>query len=452
MDSPLKKIDLIEVKKSLKKIPWDPEGKVSDVVGMVVEAKMPHSKLSTVAEIEVESKGTNVLAEVVGFKGDRTLLLPYSSLTGIGPGSRIKGQRFYDQFPVGDYLLGQIVDPFLRSLSGTPLYVPKGTSLIPLENEPPNPLSRSRINKVMPLGIRAIDGLLTFCEGQRMGIMAGSGVGKSVLLGMVARGSGAEINVIGLIGERGREVRELIEKEIGPEGLSRSVIVVSTSDQSPLMRIRAAKMVTSIAEYFSAQGKKVLLMMDSLTRVAQAQREIGLAIGEPPTTKGYTPSVFSLLPKLLERCGPQPTGKGSISGLYTVLVDGDDFNDPIPDTVRSILDGHVVLTRQLANSGHFPAIDIMQSISRVMNDVVTDDHREKANFLKSLISTYYENLDYIQIGSYHAGSNRTLDLAIKLMPRIKEYLCQDMKDLTSFFDAIGGIDLTLGLSEGNKQK
>jgi flagellum-specific ATP synthase len=289
------------------------------------------------------------------------------------------------------------------------------------------------------MGIRAIDSMLTFGEGQRVGVMAGSGVGKSVLMGMIARGSAADVNVIGLVGERGREVREFIERDLGPEGLARSVVVCSTSDQSPLMRLRAAKATTAIAESFSQQGKRVLLMMDSLTRVAMAQREIGLAIGEPPTTKGYPPSVFSILPKLLERCGPQADGHGSISGLYTVLVDGDDFNDPIPDAVRSILDGHINLSRSLAAKGHFPAIEVATSTSRVMRDIVDDEHWQLASTVRQLIGVYQENIDYIQIGSYQQGTNPTLDAAITLMPAIEQFLRQGIDERSSLQEALQGM-------------
>jgi flagellum-specific ATP synthase len=291
-------------------------------------------------------------------------------------------------------------------------------------------MTRQRVSQPFSLGIRCIDGLLTFGEGQRIGIMAGSGVGKSVMLGMIAKASDADVNVIGLIGERGREVREFIERDLGPEGLARSVVVVVTGDQSPLLRIRAARVVTAIAEHFASKDKKVLVMMDSLTRVAMAQREIGLAVGEPPTTKGYPPSVFSLLPKLLERCGPQ--SRGSISGLFTVLVDGDDFNEPIADAARGILDGHVVLSRTLAARHHFPAIDITNSTSRVMHDIVDRDHQDAAAFIKMLMGVYQENFDYVQIGSYQTGTNPNLDTAIRLMPSIEKFLKQDRSELCSY--------------------
>jgi flagellum-specific ATP synthase len=331
------------------------------------------------------------------------------------------------------------VDPLIRPLIGDELGVPERAPLAPLEREAPNPMQRARVTNRLSLGIRAMDGLLTFGEGQRVGIMAGSGVGKSVLMGMIARGSAADVNVIGLIGERGREVREFIERDLGPEGLARSVVVCSTSDQSPLMRIRAAKATTAIAESFSMAGKRVLLMMDSLTRVAMAQREIGLAVKEPPTTKGYPPSVFSLLPRLLERCGPQAHGRGSISGLYTVLVDGDDFNEPIADAARSILDGHINLSRALAAKGHFPAIEVNTSISRVMHDIVDGEHWELAKTMRELIGTYNENYDLVQVGGYQPGTNPTLDVALTLMPSINSYLRQAINDRSSIDAAVDGI-------------
>jgi flagellum-specific ATP synthase len=384
-----------------------------------------------------------VIAEVVGFKDDRSLLLPYSSIAGIAPGASVSGKRTVDKILVGDFLLGRVLDPMMKPLIGEPIEIPDyathtplfNQAWVPIEKDAPNPMTRSRIEKPLSLGIRAIDGLLTFGEGQRIGIMAGSGVGKSVLLGMIARGSAADINVIGLIGERGREVREFLERDLGPEGLARSVVVCVTGDQSPLMRIRAAKVVTSIAEYFSSRGKNVLMMMDSLTRVAMAQREIGLAVGEPPTTKGYPPSTFSLLPRLLERCGPQGPSEGCISGIYTVLVDGDDFNDPIPDAARSILDGHIQLSRSLAARGHFPAIDVGGSVSRVMHDIIDEDHWGLSQTFKTLMGTYQENFDYVQIGSYQSGTNPTLDVALQLMPQIEGFLKQGINELSTIGEA-----------------
>ncbi len=433
----LKQFDRTDLRQSFGFINWNPSGKVTDVVGTVVEAHLPSSRLGTIVNISVKGQA-DVLAEVVGFRDDKALLLPYGNLSGISPGCAVSGRRTEDRITVGDHLLGRVVDPMMNVMVGE-VPEPIRPIVVPVERDAPNPLLRGRVENKLSLGIRAMDSLLTFGEGQRVGIMAGSGVGKSVLMGMIARGSSADVNVIGLIGERGREVREFIERDLGAEGLKRSVVVCSTSDQSPLMRIRAAKAVTAVAEAFSAQGKRVLLMMDSLTRVAMAQREIGLAIGEPPTTKGYPPSVFSLLPRLLERCGPQVAGKGSISGLYTVLVDGDDFNDPIPDAVRAILDGHVNLSRSLAAKSHFPAIEVSTSISRVMHDVVDPDHWQLASTLRMLMGVYQENYDYIQIGSYQHGTNPTLDAAIKLMPAIETFLKQGITEKSTMEKAMEGM-------------
>lgn len=390
-------------------------------------------------EIDVSGSKDSILAEVVGFKQSKTLLLPFSELSGISTGALIRNQGCHEFITVGDFLQGKIVDPFLQSFTGEALKGPEKADRVPINKEAPNPLLRNRISKPISLGVRAIDGLLTFGEGQRIGLMAGSGVGKSVLMGMIARGSEADINVIGLIGERGREVREFLEKELGEDGIKKSIVVVVTSDQSPLMRIRGAKVVTAIAEYFSAKGKKVLLMMDSLTRVAQAQREIGLSVGEPPTSKAYPPSVFSLLPRLLERSGPQLKGQGSISGFYTVLVDGDDFNDPLPDAIRSILDGHINLSRSLANKGHFPAIEITSSVSRVMNDITPSQQQQLAIQIRELIATYEENFDFIQMGGYQEGTNPVLDRAIQIMPLINAYLRQPMDYLSTMEEAIHGL-------------
>lgn len=437
-----------ELRRALSSVNWNLQGKVTDIVGTVVVASLPNSHVGTVVNISVPGNESGIVAEVVGFKDEKALLLPFSSLAGISPGCSVRGQRTLDRIQVGDFLLGKVVDPFLTPLTDSTPYVPKDLPWVPIDRDAPNPMLRCRIEQPLSLGIRALDGLLTFGEGQRIGIMSGSGVGKSVLMGMIARGSAADINVIGLIGERGREVKEFLERDLGPEGLARSVVVVVTSDQSPLMRIRGAKVVTAIGEYFASLGKRVLLMMDSLTRVAMAQREIGLAIGEPPTTKGYPPSVFSLLPRLLERCGQQGQGKGSISGLYTVLVDGDDFNDPMPDAARAILDGHINLSRSLAAKGHFPAIEVSTSASRVMYDIVTKDHWEGANRLKALMGVYQENFDYVQIGTYRPGSNPMMDQAIALMPLIESYLKQDINELTTFDEALSRLYAIL--AEGAK--
>ena len=431
----IKRFDRDNIKKKWRGARWQCSGKVTEVVGTIVEAHLPGCRLGTIVDIMLPGDEA-VPAEVVGFRNDRAVLLPFSNLNGVSPGCQVTGQKDLDKIPTGDFLLGRIVDPMMNVLSGDPLVIPDHVARVPIDRAAPNPMSRSRIANKLGLGVKAMDGLLTFGEGQRIGVMAGAGVGKSVLLGMMARNSEADVNVIALIGERGREVREFLERDLGAEGLRRSVIVCVTGDQSPLMRIRGAKAATAIAEHFSGQGKRVLLMMDSLTRVAMAQREIGLAAGEPPTTKGYPPSVFSLLPQLLERCGPQEAGRGSISGLYTVLVDGDDFNDPVTDAARSILDGHIHLSRRLANIGHFPAIEVNTSVSRVMHDVVDSEHWELAGAIKQLMGVYEENIDLVQLGGYQTGSNPTLDAAITLKPLIDQFLKQGMTEPSTIDSAL----------------
>ena len=431
----IRKFDKSILTDCFKKIGFESFGKVTDIKGNIIEAHLPRTSVGTVIKMESprDSKSFNqsntVLGEVIGFRDEyKVTILPYGSIAGIGPGCAVKSVDIWNHIRLSNSLLGRVINPMMEPLDRPEAPIAGQSVSVPLEKNAPNPLSRSRIQKPMQLGIRAIDGLLTFGEGQRIGILAGAGVGKSVLLGMIARNTSADVNVIGLIGERGREVREFIERDLGEEGLKRSVVVVTTSDQSPLLRVRAAKVVTALAEGFSSQGKNVLLFMDSLTRVAMAQREIGQARQETPTSKGYTTSVFALLPALLERCGPQPEGQGSISGIYTVLMDGDDLNDPIPDAARSILDGQILLSRSLANKGHFPAIDLSGSISRVMNDIISDEHRELAQTVRALLGTYKENLDFIQIGAYQSGSNPTLDAAINLMPTIERFLKQGLNE------------------------
>jgi len=426
-------------KARMSSIRWNPRGKVTDVVGTIVEASLPASQLGSLVEIAVDGPQQRVLAEVVSFRKEHVILLPYTDVTGIRPGALVTPQSMLDKIPVGNFLLGQVVDPFINSLTGNKNLVPEKCDFSSIDMPAPNPMERSRITRSLGLGIRALDGLLTFGDGQRMGIMAGAGVGKSVLLGMIARDTDADVNVIGLIGERGREVREFLERDLGPEGLKKSVVVAVTGDQSPLMKVRAAKVVTSIAEHFSRCGKRVLIMMDSLTRVAMAQREIGLAIGEAPTTKGYTPSVFALLPRLLERSGPQMPGRGNISALYSVLAEGDDLNDPIADSARSILDGQINLTRALAAKGHYPAIDVTTSISRVMSDIATQEHLRLANRMKSLLGTYNENFDLVQIGAYQPGANPKLDEALAMMPLLERYLMQSTSDRSTIDSAVLGL-------------
>lgn len=438
MSDVLKHFDRRTLRAAFGQVNWNPSGKVTDVVGILVEAHIPGARLGTVVNILVKGQ-TDVLAEVVGFKDDKVLLLPYSNLDGISPGSAVTGKRTVDRLPVGDFLLGKVIDPLMNPLIGS-LTIPERAPMALLDRDAPNPMSRERIKNTLCLGVRAIDALLTFGEGQRVGVMASAGVGKSVLMGMIARGSSADVNVIGLIGERGREVKEFLERDLGPEGLARSVVVCVTGDQSPLMRVRGAKAVVAIAEAFSAQGKSVLVMMDSLTRVAMAQREIGLARGEPPTTRGYTPSVFSLLPRLLERCGPQPIGHGSISGLFTVLAEGAEVrDDPIAEAARSILDGHIILSRDLANKGHFPAIDVPESVSRVMSDIVSKEHGDMAMMIRAMLGAYKEARDLLEIGAYQQGSNPTIDAAIALMPYIDSFLKQGISERSTFAMAVEGM-------------
>ena len=409
-------------------------GKVHRIVGLVVEGTCPRSSIGSLCEIEPMQEGGEIIpAEIVGYSNSRALLMPLGELRGLGPGSRIRVKKEQATISVGDAMLGRVLDGMAQPLDqGPPLYLPheKGLYSLPL-----GPMQRETIADPLDLGIRAINGLLTCGIGQRMGIMAGSGVGKSVLLGMMAKYAKADINVIALIGERGREVREFIERDLGPEGLKHSVIVAVTSDQSPLLRMRGAFVATAIAEYFSQKGKNVLLMMDSVTRFAMAMREIGLSIGEPPTTKGYTPSVFATLPKLLERAG-NFQNQGSITGLYTVLVDGDDLTEPVADSVRSILDGHIVLSRSLAAKNHYPAIDVMMSTSRVMRDITSSRHRELAGKARSVMAVYRESEDLINIGAYAAGSNKKIDYAISRMDAINTFLTQGFDEPFTLEDTI----------------
>ncbi len=366
----------------------------------------------------------------MGFREGLVLLMPIGEMHGIGPGCEVVAAQKTLQVKVGMELLGRVLDGLGNPMDG------KGPILskieYPLHAEPPDPLQRPRIKDSLYVGVRAIDGLITLGSGQRIGIMAGSGVGKSTLLSMIARNTEADISVISLVGERGREVRDFIERDLGEEGLKRSVVVVATSDKPALVRIKGAMTATAIAEYFRDQGRRVVLMMDSVTRFAMAQREVGLTIGEPPATRGYTPSVFALLPRLLERAGT--SARGSITGIYTVLVDGDDMNEPIADAVRSILDGHIVLSRAIAAQNHFPAIDILASVSRVMTDVVTKEHREAAQHMRALMAVYKEAEDLIHIGAYVKGSSKKIDEAIEKIDAINDFLCQGVFDVTSFED------------------
>lgn len=405
-------------------------GKVTKVVGLVAEGAGIRAPLGAVCHMMPEDGGESIAAEVVGFRDGHLVFMPYGDMRGIRPGSLIRNSSLPPIFPVGDQLLGRAFDAFGAPLDGGSVIA--SDSWAPLYAMPPNPLQRPRINEPLDVGVRAINSLLTLGKGQRVGIMAGSGVGKSTLMGMMARYTEADINVIGLIGERGREVVEFMEKDLGPEGMARSVLVIATSDQSPLVRMRAAYAATAVAEHFRDQGKNVLLMMDSVTRFAMAAREVGLAVGEPPTTKGYTPTVFAQLPKLLERAGR--SADGTITGIYTVLVDGDDFNEPIADAVRSILDGHIVLTRDLADQGHFPAIDVLKSISRLRSDICSREDVEAGRTLTRHLATFRKVEDMINIGAYVAGSNPDIDKAIAMHGPINGFLQQDITDCQPLAD------------------
>jgi flagellum-specific ATP synthase len=375
-----------------------------------------------------------ILAEVVGFRGDRVLLMPLGVMDGIKPGSEVVATRQAHQVAVGDALLGRMLDGLGVPMDGGPTL--DLCDFTPVNATPPNSLTRPRVKHPLQVGVRALDGVLTLGQGQRMGVFAGSGVGKSTLMGMIARNTNADVNVIGLVGERGREVRDFVEESLGPEGCQRSVVVVATSDQPALVRIKAAFTATAIAEYFRDQGKNVLLMMDSITRLAQAQREVGLAIGEPPATRGYTPSVFAMLPRLLERAGTASNGDGSITGIYTVLVDGDDMNEPIADAVRGILDGHIVLSRELAHRGHYPAIDVLQSVSRVMPQIVPPEQLKSAGLLRELLAAYRDAEDLIRIGAYVDGSDPRVDRARAKINTIEAFLRQSVNEASSYFDTL----------------
>ncbi len=406
--------------------PFKQLGKVDQVVGLVVESFGPQASIGDMCVIFTPD-GKQVQAEVVGFRDRKTLLMPLQETVGIARGSLVGRSNRPYAIAVGRELLGRVLDGTGQPMDGKgPL---KTRHTVPVHNFPPNPLTRERVSRPISTGVRAIDGLLTCGLGQRVGIFAGSGVGKSVLLGMLARNTSADINVIALIGERGREVRDFLERDLGEEGLKRSVVITVTSEHAALLRIKGALIATAISEYFAGLGLNVLLMMDSLTRVAMALREVGLAVGEPPTTKGYTPSVFAFLPRLLERAGS--FAAGSITGMYTVLVESDDMNDPVADTTRSIIDGHIVLSRRLAQAGHYPAIDVLQSISRVMVDVTPAAHVAHANAVKDMLATYQEAEDLINIGAYVKGSNPEIDRAVSMRPRIKAFQTQQMFEKTT---------------------
>jgi flagellum-specific ATP synthase len=407
-------------------------GKITQVIGLIIESLGPGANLGELCYVYPNTGSTRIQAEVVGFKENKILLMPLGDLNGIGPGCEVVATGDCFRVGVGPKLLGRIIDGLGHPLDGKgPLEI---VDDYPVIAHPPNPLERKRITEPLSVGVKAIDGILTCGKGQRIGIFSGSGVGKSTLLGMVARNTSADVNVIGLIGERGREVREFLEKDLGEEGLKRSVVIVATSDQPALVRLKGAMVATTVAEYFRNQGLNVMLMMDSVTRFAMAQREVGLAVGEPPATRGYTPSVFALLPKILERSGT--SAYGTITGLYTVLVDGDDHNEPIADSVRGILDGHIVLTRELAMQNQYPAIDILASVSRVMIDIVDREHQKAADEVKSIMATYRGAKDLIDIGAYAKGSNPKIDHAIGKIDSVIEFLKQGIDEKNSYENTV----------------
>lgn len=409
------------------------KGRISQAIGLTLEATGPRVSLGELCYIKTNYSNRQLVpAEVAGFKNNRVLLMPLGNLEGIGPGSELLATGSSLRVNVGMELKGRVLNGLGEPIDDRGRLKLEGS--YPVMNMPPGPLKRARIKEILPLGVKAIDGLNTVGKGQRMGILSGSGVGKSTLLGMIARNTEADINVIALIGERGREVREFLERDLGEEGLARSVVIVATSDQPALVRLKGAFVATSIAEYFRDQGKDVLLLMDSLTRFALAQREVGLAIGEPPATRGYTPSVFALLPTLLERAGTSE--KGTITGLYAVLVEGDDINEPITDAVRGILDGHIALNRQMANLNIYPAIDVAQSISRVMIDLVSSEHMDNANRFRSIMATYEQARDLIDIGAYKKGSNPRIDEAVAVIEKCRDFIRQGIYEEAAFADIL----------------
>lgn len=416
-------------------------GKITKIVGLVAEGYCPESSVGTLCELApLDAVSAPIPAEIVGFRNGHALLMPLGELRGLGPGSLIKVCQTRATIRAGEELLGRVIDAMENPIDdGPPPYLP---ATMPIYGLPPNPMHRDPISQPLDLGVKAINGLMTCGTGQRMGIMAGSGIGKSVLLGMMAKHTKADVNVIALIGERGREVREFVERDLGEESLKRSVVLVATSDQSPLIRMRGAFVATAIAEYFCSQGKNVLFMMDSLTRFAMAMREVGLAIGEPPTSKGYTPSVFATLPRLLERAGNFKKA-GSITGLYAVLVEGDDLNEPIADAVRSILDGHIVLSRDLAAKNHYPAIDILNSSSRVMRDIVEPRHIELNGKIREILTTYHEAEDLINIGAYKAGSNPKIDYTLSRIEAVNDFLRQAVDQPADISTAVAAMEKLL---------
>jgi flagellum-specific ATP synthase len=408
-------------------------GKIDKVIGMMIESNGPECKVGDLCKIYGHGNKKYVSAEVVGFRGNKVLLMPYEEPEGISSGNLVEATHSSLRIGMSENLIGRVINAVGEPIDdGGPI---DHDLHYEVQSVSSNPLSRPRIHDILEFGIKPIDGLLTIGKGQRMGIFSGSGVGKSTLMGMIARNVKADVNVIALVGERGREVREFLERDLGPEGLARSVLVVATSDQPPMQRMKCAMVATTIAEYFKDLGKDVLLMMDSLTRFAMAQREIGLATGEPPVARGYTPSIYSMMPKLLERTGNFENG--SITGIYTVLVEGDDVNEPIADTVRGIIDGHIVLSRKIAMRNHYPAIDILGSVSRLMNDIADKEQINAAGKLRNLLSVYDTNYDLVNIGAYKSGTNRALDEALSKIEKINEFLQQNVYDKIPYDDSVG---------------
>jgi flagellum-specific ATP synthase len=425
-------LDASRVRKAIQECnPLVIEGRVIKASGLIMEATLPSAAIGTACEIEA-ADGRFVGAEVVGFSGSSALLMPFGDIRGIRENCAVRPKGRSAEIPMGNALLGRVVDSSMRPLDGgAPPVLGKH---VPLDCSPPVAMSRRRISRVVATGIRSIDAFLTFGEGQRLGIMAGPGVGKSVLLGMLARHAEADVIVVGLIGERGREVREFVERDLGAS-MKRSVVVVATADEPPLVRVRAGMAATATAEHFRAQGKRVLLLVDSLSRICMAQREIGLAAGEPPTSKGYPPSAFAGIPRLVERAG-NDSGPGSITALYTLLAEGDDMADPVVDTARAALDGHIILSRRLGSSGHYPAIDVLPSVSRVMNDIVTPEHRRISQQARELLATYAESSDLIEVGAYVAGSNPRVDRALRAHSPLQTFLRQSPDETTQITETL----------------
>jgi len=435
------KIDLSSFRRSLDDTnSYRGYGLVQKVIGLIIESNGPVCSLGDMAKIHLQKTGKSIYAEVVGFRANKVLFMPYSMPEGISMGDRIENLDHRAEVKVGKNILGRVIDPLGNPMDDLGDF--EEEARYPIHREAYNPLKRENIREPLSTGVKAIDSLITCAKGQRVGIFAGSGVGKSTLLGMIARYTNADVNVLALIGERGREVREFIEKDLGPEGMANTVIVASTSDMSPLMRIKVAFTANAVAEYFSDQGLDVLLMMDSVTRFAMAQREVGLSVGEPPSSKGYTPSVFSMMPQIYERAG-NFANRGSITGFYTILVEGDDLSDPIADHSRAILDGHIVLSRDLASRNFYPAIDILESVSRLMNDVVDNEHKAAAGVFRDLLNTYYKAEDMVNIGAYKQGANPKIDLALAKIEEFNNFLKQQVDDPSELDDAINKLKLLI---------